>query len=245
MGGKEPDNLLESAQQEVRIAHRPWYQINRVGLTFLGVYALLLLLFTLLAWWVELNPVDAIDVAITHSLQQIQAPWFQWLMVVISLPGNSAYFMIGLTVLIAVVFWLVRLRLEAIVLAVHGLVSVELNNLLKLLVDRPRPEDVLVHVLRPTSGTSFPSGHVMSYMALFGLLFAFGIIGFKGWPWWKIVWLTISGFFVLTVGLSRIALGAHWASDVLGAYLIGGVLLGITLGIYLRIKSYRSAGIRP
>ena len=48
--------------------------------------------------------------------------------------------------------------------------------------------------------------------------------------------LIISAFFVALIGPSRIYLGDHWASDVLGAYLIGGVLLGIALWIYIKLK---------
>jgi len=77
---------------------------------------------------------------------------------------------------------------------------------------------------------------VMAYLAFWGLLFSFCIILFQGWRWWRVALMLISAFFVILVGPSRIYLGAHWASDVLGSYLIGGVLLGVTLWIYLRLK---------
>ena len=63
-----------------------------------------------------------------------------------------------------------------------------------------------------------------------------GVILFTGWRWWRILLLVVSASFVVLVGPSRIYLGDHWASDVLGSYLIGGVLLGMTLWIYLRLK---------
>jgi membrane-associated phospholipid phosphatase len=53
---------------------------------------------------------------------------------------------------------------------------------------------------------------------------------------WRILLLVVSASFVVLVGPSRIYLGDHWASDVLGSYLIGGVLLGMTLWIYSRLK---------
>ncbi len=109
-------------------------------------------------------------------------------------------------------------------------------GVIKLLVARPRPKAPLVEILQVVNGQSFPSGHVMSYLAYFGLLFSLGIILFRGKRWWRMVLLIIPAFFVVMVGPSRIYLGAHWASDVLGAYLIGGVLLGIALWLYLRLK---------
>jgi len=68
------------------------------------------------------------------------------------------------------------------------------------------------------------------------LLFSFGIILFRGKAWWRILLLVVSALFVVLVGPSRIYLGDHWASDVLGSYLIGGVLLGIALWIYVQLK---------
>lgn len=228
-------NMVEEAKQEVTLARRPWYRLNKRGYVLLGVYLLQLVLFGILAWWVHVQPVIPAEVTITRELQAYPAPWLHTLMLVVSYPGNSLLLTI-LVVLTGIVFWLVDLRLEAVCVVALSGVSAVLNTLLKLLVERPRPSSRLVEVFQHAAGQSFPSGHVMAYLAFWGLLFSFGVLLFQGKHWWRLLLLALSAFFVLLVGPSRIYLGDHWASDVLGAYLIGGVLLGITLWIYLLFK---------
>lgn len=226
-------DALEEARHEVTINRRPW--LGRVTVILIVVYTVLLLAFGLLAWWVHIYPVNGLDVAITLEIQEFNAPWFSVAMIIISYPGNSLLLamLVGLA---ALIFWLLGMRLEALCILILSLVSYVLNNGLKLLIARPRPTANLVDIILSASGKSFPSGHVMSYVAFWGLLFSFGIILFDGWRWWRVLLLAVSAFFVLTVGVSRIYLGDHWASDVIGAYLISGVLLGVTLGIYLPLK---------
>jgi membrane-associated phospholipid phosphatase len=64
----------------------------------------------------------------------------------------------------------------------------------------------------------------MAYIVYWGLLFAFGVILFRGRHWWHTALLIASAAFVVLIGPSRVYLEDHWASDVLGAYLLGGVL---------------------
>jgi len=230
------EGLVEEAQEEVAAARRPWYQSVRWGRVLLAVYAILLALFALLAWWVYYHPVLPIDVTITHDFQENRAPWLSSIMIAVSYIGNVQALSIGLVALAAILFWIVDLRLEAILVVVVSAVSALLNDLIKIIVARPRPTANLVDIIQAAGGNSFPSGHVMSYVAFWGLLFSLCIILFKGRHWWRTALLIISGLFIVLVGPSRIYLGDHWASDVLGAYLISGILLGISLWIYLDLK---------
>ena len=233
---EDVENSIEEAQEEVAAARRPWYQTRRWGLILLAVYGILLALFTLLAVWVAYNPVLAIDVTITRAFQENQSPWLRYTMIAASFIGNVSALSLGLIVLAAVLFWMVDLRLEAIMVVVVSATSALLNWLIKLVVARPRPSASLVEIIQATSGQSFPSGHVMSYIAFWGLLFSLGVILFRGKHWWRTALLIISALFVVLVGPSRIYLGDHWATDVLGAYLIGGLLLSLSLWIYLNLR---------
>ena len=201
----------------------------------LQVLALQLTLFSLLAWFVHIHPILPLDVAITRSVQQNHTPWLRIAMLAISYPGSSALLPV-LVILTTVIFCAKGVRLEAVFVAGLSIVSLLLNLLIKVLVSRPRPTGHLVHIIQTAIGYSFPSGHVMAYIAYWGLLFCFGIILFQGRHWWRTALLVTSAAFVVLIGLSRIYLGDHWASDVLGAYLIGGVLLGLAIVVYLPLK---------
>jgi membrane-associated phospholipid phosphatase len=208
---------------------------RKVAGCFLQVLALQLTLFGLLAWFVRVHPILPLDIAITRSFQQNQAPWLRFTMIAISYPGNSLL-LPALILLTVVVFWVVGDRLEAVFVGGLSTVSLLLNLLLKFQVSRPRPTSNLVNVIQAAVGYSFPSGHVMAYIAYWGLLFAFGVILFEGRHWWRTALLITSAAFVILIGPSRVYLGDHWASDVLGAYLIGEALLGLAVGVYLSLK---------
>ena len=230
------ERVVEEAEREVAAARRPWYQTRRWGSVLLTVQAILLVLFGLLAWWVAFHPILAIDVTITRDFQENQSPWLYATMVAVSYVGNQQVLFTVLIALTAVLFWIVDLRLEAITIAVVSATSALLNLAVKLIVARPRPSANLIEIIQASSGNSFPSGHVMSYVAFWGLLFSFGLVLFRGKYWWRIAVLIISVLLVVLVGPSRIYLGDHWASDVLGAYLFSGILLGVALWIYLYFK---------
>jgi undecaprenyl-diphosphatase len=233
------DNVNEAArevQQEVQVARRPWYYILRQARFLLAVYLVLLALFGGLAFLVYGHPLLPVDVAITQEFQENHMPWLRFLMVAVSYLGNVFWLFTCLIILTALAFWFLRLRLEGVILALICLSSSLLNGLVKLLVARPRPAEPLVEVLQRAGGNSFPSGHVMSYVAFWGTLFTFSLILFHSHRWWRTCLLIISALFVVLVGPSRIYLGDHWASDVLGGYILGGLLVWVWLWIYTKLK---------
>ncbi|HXR65663.1 MAG TPA: phosphatase PAP2 family protein [Ktedonobacteraceae bacterium] len=232
------NEVAKGAQREVQAARRPWYSILSQTRFLLAVYLIFLALFGGLAFLVYVHPLLPVDVVITHEFQENQAPWLSTFMIAVSYLGNTIWLFVGLIVLTAVAFWAFRLRLEAVTLAFICLTCSLLNVLVKLLVARPRPTQPLVDVIQHATGNSFPSGHVMSYVAYWGTLFTFSLTLFSGKRWWRIALLVISGLFVILVGPSRIYLGDHWASDVLGGYLLAGLWVWVCLWIYTKLKAH-------
>ncbi len=224
-----------------------WSRASKRTQTLIITYMVIFVIFLILALFVHIHPILPIDVAITQEFQEQRHPWLKSFMVAVSFLGSQVLLFTFLILLTAVLFWLIQLRLEAIMILGLSGVSAALNQLIKFLVSRPRPTSSLVEIFQQASGQSFPSGHVMSYLAYWGLLFSLGFILLKRDRWWHHLFLIISGLFVLLVGPSRIYLGNHWASDVLGGYMFGGLLLGMTLWLYLFLKKKRvleSAGNR-
>jgi len=123
------------------------------------------------------------------------------------------------------------LRWEALMSAAAAIGVVLINLALKTAIHRDRPAPDLVDVFSDVRGYSFPSGHVMFYVAYFGFLWFLVYTLFKDTPR-RTVALVGLGLFVVLVGPSRIYLGAHWASDVIGAYLLGILVLFAIVHVY-------------
>jgi undecaprenyl-diphosphatase len=97
------------------------------------------------------------------------------------------------------------------------------NSGLKSVVDRARP-DLLPPIVIET-GYSYPSGHSASSMVTYGII-ALLLVRHDGLPrWLRFVGALVCGVIVGLVGLSRIYLGVHFPSDVLGGWLLGAMVV--------------------
>ena len=123
------------------------------------------------------------------------------------------------------------MRTEAYFSIFASIGSTILGTLLKIVIHRPRPELGLISVLVQLKDKSFPSGHVLLFTSFFGFLLFLSLYVFKNKILGPVIG-ALSGFLVLTIGISRIYLGAHWASDVLGGYLLGMLFLIVTIQLY-------------
>lgn len=200
------------------------------------VYVVVLAAFSVLALLAHFNAYFYWDLKISRGLQTLDVPGLFQFMRGVSVIGNSwhPHVLASLTV---IAFFIVGRRSEAAGLALSAGGGAIINNLIKLLIARPRPSNTLVSVFRARDSLSFPSGHVTFYVCYFGFLFfvAHALLPRKSLA--RRLALVFTALPVALVGLSRVYLGEHWPSDTLGAYLSSGLWLAFSLDIYRRWKA--------
>lgn len=126
---------------------------------------------------------------------------------------GGAIFLITLTIVLLV---LIKNKKIGISIFSNLVIVTILNQLLKAILQRPRPTE---YRIVEETGYSFPSGHSMVSMAFYGYLIylIYKYVKNKYIKWISIVLLSI---LVCSIGISRIYLGVHYTSDVLGGFLI-------------------------
>lgn len=165
------------------------------------------------------------DLEFARAVQDIPGEWFVWLM----RRGDELGELLPLAAfaVVAVVALLVQRRESHAMLIAGSSAWYIASPVLKALVERPRPDPALVEVSMASSGFAFPSGHVFAATVVLGsiILLAGSISG--GRHRIAVVIRVASAALLADIALSRVFLGVHWPSDVLGAFLIAG--LGVAL----------------
>lgn len=195
------------------------------GLAAFAVLALLAHIYAYFAW----------DLSVARAIQSIDAGWWARLMEWTSVFGNR-WHPHALTAIVALVFFLRRRRSECFGLILSAGGGAIINRLLKVLIARPRPSADLVGFAYRSDELSFPSGHVMFYVCFFGFLFFVSYALLRRGSNLQRTALVLSALPILFVGVSRVYLRAHWPSDALGAYLLGGLWLTFSVEMYRRWK---------
>jgi undecaprenyl-diphosphatase len=195
------------------IAGRPGPTARRwLGPTALVVF----ILFAIDTYLVVANEVLPFDVPIATFVQGLNWGPVVYPMELINASAGVWQVLIGAVAVVALFVY----ERRAGWLMLIGSISSLLDNIIKLIISRQRPPADLVHILSPTTGFSFPSGH-----AVFFTWMAFMIavsLAPKTRPVFRPILWTVAVVVIVLTCIARVWAGAHWPSDV-----IGGVLLGI------------------
>ncbi|HSE97832.1 MAG TPA: phosphatase PAP2 family protein [Blastocatellia bacterium] len=209
------------------------YRAEIVFLLALGTYSVMAVLahrYAYFGW----------DLWLARLIQSITLPGFNLLMAWVSELGNGwkAY-----AIVIAAGFTLIaaRFRVEGIICMSGVGVGSLISRVLKAISARPRPLNTLVDVSGRFSHESFPSGHVVFFVEFFGFLFFLSYVLFRRGRLRRAA-LIVLGLLISVIGISRVYLGAHWPSDVVGAYLAGGLWLMLMIEVYRRLKARSEKG---
>jgi membrane-associated phospholipid phosphatase len=189
-----------------------------------------LIAFLILAYFARIYPYFKLDIQITLWLQSYKMSWLQQIMTGVSWLG---FFPQAALVVIAVslLLYFRGLVWEAILALLIPVGAESLDFIAKLVIHRPRESANLVHVAQLLPSYSFPSGHVMFFSGFFGYLCCLSYLSLKpGFLRFSLM----AGFAGLIglVGVSRVYLGAHWPSDVVGGYLASSALLVAMIQFY-------------
>ena len=112
------------------------------------------------------------------------------------------------------------------ILGITAIITTVVNNLLKVIIMRPRPSH---EALINQSGYSYPSGHTMISVAIYGFLiyYTFKQINDKKI---KTIIISLLTILIILIGISRIYLGVHYPSDIIGGYLLSlTILIGVII----------------
>ncbi len=226
--------MLLSPAERILSIDSLWYFSETVDKDIAKLIAMLLAFSILLTFAASKFAVLPFDLKSYHELQEEASPLFSTLMQMVSYLGETKP-AATMVIIAAAIFALQRRWIEAIFI-IATTSSTLIAFALKDIVQRTRPfpiSESSAGLVQGINQYSYPSGHVLFFVVFFGFFAYLASIHFTERP--KIIAIIICALLIALIGPSRIFLGAHWASDVLGSYVLG------TLWLFFLVFAYNWA----
>lgn len=188
------------------------------------------LVFLWIARELREGDLDEIDTQISMWVHRRQTPVLDVLMILFTMIGTGPVYS---TINAAVGYWAYKRGRNSYILVIvaNFVIAIVVSPLLKQVFARARP--TLFEVIQRPDTYSFPSGHAMSAMVIFGSL---GTVIIALRPRSKPFVMVCAGILIAGIGISRVYLGAHWPLDVVAGWATGVPFLIATVHIVHRAK---------
>lgn len=185
--------------------------------------SILLIVFLLLTILVLTGSMKSFDSSIYNFLINLRSKPMDTFMKTITKFGNTMS-----VIIILAIFVFILKKDDGYLLVMNTVCVVSANQVLKHIIRRPRPDHLR---LVKEKGFSFPSGHSMVSIALYGILIYIVNKNIKN-KTLKIILIALLSLLILFIGLSRIYVGVHYPSDVLSGYILATVITILVIDYY-------------
>ena len=204
------------------------------------------IILTIVGLWVFLEIADevlekqtqVIDKTLMLLVKQLHSPLLDWVMRGASIIGGTVVVTL-ICLILGAIFWVRQQRVYFTALAITAIGGIGLNLLIKQLFDRQRPQ-----LWQLTTGelntSSFPSGHAMLSVVIYGFIGYLLAHHFRRWRWWIVSLIIV---LIVLIGFSRVYLGVHWFTDIVAGQAAGLTWLMaclLNLEIYRRYHQHRN-----
>ena len=226
---KNSSPLLKTGWEFLTKYHQEPKEFPLASITLLVVSSSLFWIWTLL---VLHNPqIKELDLIILDLVSYLKNDVLDAIFVSLTLIGNEAFLYCSFILLVGFLSWKKQF-IAAIHMAAGGLITAAITHGFKAWFAISRPELVLT----PPSSFAYPSGHSSGAVIFWGLLASLVAQDVTKQKRWQVYLLFFIPMFL--IALSRVFLGVHWFSDIVGGILLGLAICGLTRISYSRYNAY-------
>lgn len=191
--------------------------------------------FSLMAMIISGHDILAFDSVIIAFVQGLETPTLTAIMTFFTFIGSWKSIVVIALLVILFLYKVLDHRSELVLFSLVIIGAPILNKVLKNFFERTRPD---LHRLIEIGGYSFPSGHAMNAMAVYGIL-TFLLWRHIPTRSGRALLLIVSMMMIFMIGISRVYLGVHYPSDIIAGYFASGFWLAVAIWVYQQYREKR------